>query len=83
MGTALTAMTLALGAVLGYAALCWIKPFGNCRKCRGMGYRTKTDRHGRPKRGKPCRRCRTTGLRLRAGRRIHNYAVHVHDDGAR
>jgi hypothetical protein len=76
-------MTLILGAALGYAGLCWIQPFGRCRRCDGWGHAVKTGRHGELKRGKPCRRCKATGLRLRVGRRIHNHAVRVHDDGTR
>lgn len=32
----LTAMTLLLG-LIGYALLCWVKPFAPCRRCRGLG----------------------------------------------
>ncbi|MFK4223412.1 hypothetical protein [Streptomyces sp. NPDC019890] len=36
--------------------LCAGSPFGNCRKCRGLGFALTYDRKGRPKRGKHCRR---------------------------
>ncbi len=72
----LTAAALLAGVL--YAGLCWVSPFGNCRRCKGFGYAVKA---GRPRRGKPCRRCDATGLRLRIGRRIHNRARAVHDAG--
>lgn len=78
---ATTALVIALLAI--YSLLCWVKPFGNCRRCGGMGFRMKTDRHGKPRRGKPCRRCKATGKRLRIGRRIHNTVRAVHDAGTR
>lgn len=75
-------MLLLIGAtgalILYYSALCAVKPFGPCRRCKGEG-----ERRGRRGRMQPCRRCRTTGLRLRIGRRIHNYAVATHRDGTR
>ena len=66
------AITLLLIVTLSYSATCAASPFANCRKCHGFGYRTTTDRKGRAKRGKDCRRCRTTGKRLRIGRRLFN-----------
>ncbi|MFC5911756.1 hypothetical protein [Streptacidiphilus monticola] len=59
-------------ATLSYAAMCAAKPFATCRKCAGLGHTIRTTRSGKPKPGKPCRRCRTTGLRLRIGRRAWN-----------
>ncbi|MER7576094.1 hypothetical protein [Streptomyces sp. NPDC126514] len=55
-----------------YASLCAASPFGDCRRCRGMGHALKTDRKGRVKRGKDCRRCRATGKRIRTGRWLYN-----------
>lgn len=74
MLTASAAMFLALA---GYAALCAVKPFGPCRKCRGTGLREL--RNG----AKLCRRCRGSRYRLRVGRRLHNRARRLHHDGAR
>lgn len=72
-------MLLALGALLTltaalYALACWVSPFARCRWCRGFGERIRTDRHGRPKAGRPCRHCRGTGRRLRYGHRARNLA---------
>ena len=47
-------------------------PFGDCRKCRGLGFAMKTDRKGRLKRGKTCRRCKGHGKRIRVGRHLYN-----------
>lgn len=74
---------LLLLAIGGYAALCALQPFGNCRKCSGVGYHLRRSRTGAVKRGKPCRRCRTRGRRLRIGRRLHNHARRLHHDGTR
>ncbi|MCX5608250.1 hypothetical protein OHB39_11825 [Streptomyces sp. NBC_00047] len=79
----LTASALILLATLSYSTLCVASPFGTCRKCRGFGYLTRTDRKGRLKHGKDCRRCHTTGKRIRIGRWIYNRAVHVHRAGTR
>lgn len=68
---------------LGYIAVCVSSPFGNCRKCRGLGFKTRTDRRGRLKRGRDCRRCQATGKRIRLGRRIHNCAARTWRAGAR
>ncbi|MFJ7046908.1 hypothetical protein ACIQVC_26440 [Streptomyces sp. NPDC101112] len=66
---------------LGYSALCAGSPFGTCRKCNGFGFATTTDRKGRPKRGKSCRRCRATGKRIRAGRWLFNRAQRIYREG--
>ncbi|MER5713531.1 hypothetical protein [Streptomyces sp. NPDC002122] len=80
----LTASALLLLATLtGYALLCAASPFGTCRKCRGLGYKTVLDRKGRPKRDKPCRRCKSHGKRLRVGRRLHNHSRAIHRAGTR
>ncbi|MGW7691018.1 hypothetical protein ACWGMA_19435 [Streptomyces asiaticus] len=83
----MTPITLAIACLLtvtlGYASLCAVSPFGDCRRCRGMGHAIKTDRKGRMKRGKDCRRCDATGKRIRAGRWLYNRAARIHRDGTR
>ncbi|MGW2508477.1 hypothetical protein ACWC0A_03400 [Streptomyces scopuliridis] len=64
-----------------YGGLCAASPFGDCRRCRGMGHAIKTDRKGRAKRGKDCRRCQATGKRIRVGRHLYNVATRIHHDG--
>ena len=83
MTPALLASTLLMFITLGYASLCAVAPFGNCRKCRGWGFAMKTDRKGRAKRGKDCRRCKATGKRIRIGRHLYNVAARLHRDGTR
>lgn len=69
---------LTLAWIAGYTALCAFRPFGSCRRCKGEGQRLTRRGHR-----KPCTRCRTTGLRLRVGRRIHNRASALHRAGTR
>lgn len=57
---------------LGYAALCIASPFGHCRKCRGWGHYVRTDRRGRIRPGRVCRRCHGERYRIRLGRLIYN-----------
>ncbi|MFG2598473.1 hypothetical protein [Streptomyces sp. NPDC048462] len=83
MTPALLASALLLVITLCYASLCAASPFGDCRKCRGWGFATKTDRKGRAKRGKDCRRCKATGKRIRIGRHLYNVAARLHRDGTR
>ncbi|PYC80489.1 hypothetical protein C7C46_12345 [Streptomyces tateyamensis] len=78
-----TAIALTSAVTLGYAALCAASPFGNCRKCRGFGYAVRTDRNGRPKRGRTCRRCRGIGKRIRIGRHLYNLAHRTWRAGTR
>jgi hypothetical protein len=66
---------------LCYAGTCAVSPFGNCRKCHGFGHVMKTDRRGRLKRGKDCRRCDATGKRIRAGRWLYNRASRIYREG--
>ncbi|MFF0204784.1 hypothetical protein [Streptomyces sp. NPDC005017] len=66
---------------LGYVAMCAASPFGTCRKCNGIGFAMETDRKGRPKRGKSCRRCKTTGKRIRVGRWLFNRAQRIYREG--
>ncbi|MGW6916678.1 hypothetical protein ACWGB8_23055 [Kitasatospora sp. NPDC054939] len=70
----LAAVAAAAFAVLGYAALCSASPFGDCRKCGGLGFQLTHDRRGKPKRGKHCRRCKGVGKRIRVGRHLCNVA---------
>ncbi|MFF7846289.1 hypothetical protein ACFZDF_01735 [Streptomyces sp. NPDC007910] len=79
----LTASALLLAITLGYSALCAASPFGNCRKCNGLGFALTTDRKGKPKRGKTCRRCKGHGIRIRVGRHLFNIAARLHRDGTR
>jgi len=74
--TPLLAATL---LILGYAALCWVLPFGGCWRCH------KTGTHPRllTRRLTTCRRCKGSGLRLRHGRRAFNYLARVHADATR
>ncbi|WP_432114375.1 hypothetical protein [Streptomyces sp. S1] len=83
MTPALLAIACLLAVTLGYAATCAVSPFGDCRKCHGLGHRLKTDRKGRPKRGKDCRRCHATGKRIRLGRWLYNRASRTYHAGTR
>lgn len=77
----LAASLLLLIVTLCYVAVCAVSPFGTCRKCRGMGYATKVTRRGTVKRGKDCRRCKTTGKRIRTGRHLYNLWRRTYDRG--
>ncbi|MFI1973014.1 hypothetical protein [Streptomyces cinnamoneus] len=66
---------------LGYIGMCAASPFGTCRKCNGFGFAMETDRKGRPKRGKSCRRCKATGKRIRVGRWLFNRAQRIYREG--
>ncbi|MFF4952550.1 hypothetical protein [Streptomyces chattanoogensis] len=79
----LLASACLLAITLGYASLCAGSPFGTCRKCRGFGFAMKTDRKGRPKRGKHCRRCDGHGRRIRIGRHLFNLWLRIYRDGTR
>ncbi|MFG2195781.1 hypothetical protein [Streptomyces sp. NPDC048639] len=68
---------------LGYVVKCWLSPFGDCRKCRGMGHALTADRKGKAKRGKDCRRCRATGKRIRVGRHLYNASRRTYRAGTR
>ena len=78
-----------IAVTVGYVLLCFISPFGPCRRCEGSGnHVSRWDRHtsagNRPRKRrirKPCRRCKGTGARLRIGRRVHNHARKLHADG--
>lgn len=75
------AIACLLTITLCYASVCAGSPFGRCRKCNGLGFALKTDRRGKPKRGKRCRRCRGQGRRIRIGRWIFNRAQRIYRDG--
>lgn len=66
---------------LCYVSVCAGSPFGDCRKCRGLGFQLTHDRKGRPKRGKHCRRCKGHGKRIRVGRWLYNRAARIYRDG--
>ncbi|MET7544758.1 hypothetical protein ABZS94_03105 [Streptomyces sp. NPDC005500] len=83
MPPALLAIASLLTVTFCYGGLCAASPFGDCRKCRGWGFAMKTDRKGRTKRGKDCRRCKATGKRIRVGRHLYNVAARLHRDGTR
>jgi hypothetical protein len=63
--------------LVSYAGLCWAKPFAPCRKCRGLGH---VERFGKVR---MCPRCHNKKLRLRVGRRLHNYWRRTHQAGTR
>jgi Zn finger protein HypA/HybF involved in hydrogenase expression len=52
---------------LAYALTCRVWPYGSCRRCSGTGkLRSPFGRDA----ARYCPRCKHTGLRLRAGRRL-------------
>jgi ribosomal protein L40E len=77
------ASALLLLVTLGYIGLCAGQPFARCRKCSGLGFALATDRKGRPKRGKTCRRCHGHGIRIRRGRHLYNLWRRTYDRGTR
>lgn len=81
MTPVLAAIACLIAVTLGYGGLCAVSPFGNCRRCRGMGHQLTTDRKGRLKRGKDCRRCHATGKRIRAGRWLYNRWARIYRAG--
>lgn len=72
-----------IAVTLCYVARCAGSPFGDCRKCRGLGFALKTDRRGKPKRGKTCRRCKGHGKRIRVGRHLWNLWTRTRRAGTR
>ncbi|MEV6682873.1 hypothetical protein AB0N09_39340 [Streptomyces erythrochromogenes] len=80
MALTLLASACLLVVTLGYFSLCAGSPFGTCRKCKGFGYAMKTDRKGRLKRGKHCRRCDGHGKRIRVGRHLYNLWLRLYRD---
>lgn len=83
MTLVLLASPCLLVITLSYIVRCWLSPFGDCRKCEGMGHDLTTDRKGRLKRGRDCRRCDATGKRIRVGRWIYNRAARTYRAGTR
>jgi hypothetical protein len=81
MTPALAAIAILTTVTFGYAGLCAASPFGPCRACDGLGFALKTDRRGKPKRGKGCRRCKGHGRRIRIGRWIYNRYAALHREG--
>ncbi|WP_055620605.1 hypothetical protein [Streptomyces sp. JHA19] len=78
----LLAITLTIAVTICYVSVCAVSPFGNCRKCHGMGHQLTTDRSGRLKRGQDCRRCKATGKRIRVGRWLYNRWARIYRAGA-
>lgn len=65
--------------VIGYAGSCIVRPFRDCWLCSGKGHhRSKR----KPKLSRPCRWCRSSGKRLRIGRRAWNRAREKYRDAA-
>ncbi|MFE0455360.1 hypothetical protein ACFW2D_29660 [Streptomyces sp. NPDC058914] len=83
MSLAVLATAFLLAVTFCYVVKCWLSPFGDCRKCDGMGHGFKTDRKGKTRRGKDCRRCDATGKRIRVGRWIYNRAARTYRAGTR
>ncbi|MGW1564327.1 hypothetical protein ACWCQ1_49000 [Streptomyces sp. NPDC002144] len=81
MTPTLLAIACPFFVTLGYIGLCAASPFGNCRKCSGWGFEMKSDRKGRLKRGKDCRRCKATGKRIRVGRWLYNRWARIYRAG--
>ncbi|SDK79423.1 hypothetical protein [Streptomyces indicus] len=79
----LAAIACLFALTLCYCLLCAVSPFGDCRRCRGLGFKTKTNRRGIVKRGKDCVRCKTTGKRIRVGRHLYNLWAATYRDGTR
>ncbi|MFJ8251247.1 hypothetical protein [Streptomyces sp. NPDC094466] len=71
------ASLLILLTTVGYAVLCAVKPFAPCRKCSGIGIRT------RRRTVTLCRRCHGARARLRIGRRLLNNSRTIHAHGSR
>lgn len=81
MTPVLTAIPALLLVTLCYALLCAASPYGNCRRCGGLGFKLRHTRSGKPKRGKDCRRCHGHGKRARIGRLLFNYAARLYREG--
>ncbi len=56
-------------AAAGYLAACWLAPFGPCWRCGND-----------PHRRGDCRRCDSTGCRIRTGRRLLTYLRRLYHD---
>jgi hypothetical protein len=73
-----TPYLILLPVTLGYAGLCWVRPFGPCRKCR-----PRINQKPRRRARLYCRRCNNTRLRLRTGRRVWNFVHRLYTEGTR
>lgn len=78
MALSFPAIACLLAITLSYLLLCAVSPFGNCRKCRGFGFRMKQNRKGQLRRGRDCRRCHGYGKRIRTGRRLLNLVYRLY-----
>ncbi|MEU8616962.1 hypothetical protein [Streptomyces sp. NPDC048623] len=83
MTLAALASAFLLTITLSYIVRCWLSPFGDCRKCHGLGHHVKFNRRGKPKRTTDCRRCDGTGKRIRIGRWIYNRGARTYRAGTR
>ena len=70
---------LLIAMALCYAMLCAASPFGRCRRCAGKGYVGTALRS----RGRSCRRCDSTGIRIRLGRHLYNEITRTRRGGVR
>ncbi|MGW0736334.1 hypothetical protein [Streptomyces sp. NPDC002851] len=77
------ASTCLLAVTVCYIVVCAVSPFGNCRKCHGVGRKARITRRGRLKVGKVCRRCRGEGRRIRVGWWLFNRTRRLHHEGTR
>ncbi|KXK61076.1 hypothetical protein AWW66_15325 [Micromonospora rosaria] len=75
---AITVAAPAALVTLGYAGLCYVRPFTRCRRCAGTG-QTTTRFLRRPR---ACRRC-DRGIHLRVGRRIFAYFHRIRSEATR
>jgi hypothetical protein len=76
----LTTIAIATAAALAYPLSCVVRPYRDCWLCKGTGHhRSATNR----RLSRPCRWCRSTGKRLRLGRRAWNRAREKYRDGTR
>ena len=79
MSPTLAAVGLVLLLAVVYVIECIVWPFAKCPRCHGSGKRGRKD----GKVFRLCRRCKTTGRRLRVGRRLWNYVSVVRRAGSR
>ncbi|MCX4669976.1 hypothetical protein OG453_25355 [Streptomyces sp. NBC_01381] len=83
MTPSLLASACLLFLTLSYGIVCWLSPFGRCRKCDGLGHLIKFNRRGKAKKARVCRRCHGHGIRIRRGRHWFNIARCTHRAGTR
>ncbi|WP_194821329.1 hypothetical protein [Micromonospora sp. S-DT3-3-22] len=71
MRLALVVTGVLLAVIVAYAGSCIVRPFRDCWCCKGRAHhRSKRN----PALSRPCRWCRSSGKRLRLGRRAWNRA---------